>query len=122
MREGAVPSLPSISRTKIIRLSHGLRVHTVMVQPIRNAIARHDRIGVNAMNAQPKPSRDHVARPRSTPSVRATSAVADPKTLAPHAHDQLPGADDGKHVDPLWMITVAGAVVFVFLALAAAFD
>jgi len=74
------------------------------------------------MHAPVKPRRDHVVRTRSSASIRAEPAVVDPKTLAPPQRDHAPEERPDQRVDPLWMISAAGAILFVFLALAIAFD
>ena len=69
------------------------------------------------MNAQVQPTRPARVSPRS-PS--PTRPAANAPVLDDHDVPSL-DRDRDRQVEPLWMITVAGALLFVFLAVAAAF-
>jgi len=74
------------------------------------------------MNTQAHPRRRQLTELDPTPLIRTTQSRADDqKALTSSANEHFfatPHKD--ARVDPLWMITAAGAMLFVFLAIAVA--
>jgi hypothetical protein len=62
---------------------------------------------------------DSVPRSSARP---ATAVQPDEQFSPPHAEDRPSPAEQPRRVDPLWMITAAGAALFVFLLGAVTFS
>lgn len=73
------------------------------------------------MNAQVQHHRSVASDPIPRSSARsATAARADAQSSPPLAEDRP--SSTPRRVDPLWMITAAGALLFVFLMAAVSFS
>lgn len=75
------------------------------------------------MNAQLQPHRSAASDSISRSSAQAPSAAqANAETSPTFAEDRSTSTGRERRVDPLWMITGAAALLFVFLAAIVAFD
>jgi hypothetical protein len=73
------------------------------------------------MNAQVHTRHIVDQRPHSPAKNAAHAKRRDHKPIAPLIEQETTTTpEEHSHVDPLWMITVAGALMFAFLAIAAA--